>query len=142
MNSRVVACLALLVWACGPAAAQPPQQRHEPPPSGGSAPTTLASKSPTELIDSYVFHPDCGFRTFADPAAYHAALEHNHAITAELTRRGDAAIATCRQHIDDTRNLFTGDGGPPVNVARVCSNLLANLGQPHPSSTPMRFCSR
>jgi hypothetical protein len=102
----------------------------------------LARRSAADLIEQYVFHPDCGFRTFADRAAYAAALARNQAITAELSRRGEAAAATCRQHLGDLRNIFDGDGGPGTNVASVCHQLLTELGQPVKDKVEFRFCSR
>jgi hypothetical protein len=100
----------------------------------------LQSQPPATLIELYVFHPDCGFQTFDDKDKYLAALSLNQAITAELERRGEGAAAVCQEHLNDLRNLFTGDGGPQENVARVCNRLLKKLGHPAGDSVPVEFC--
>lgn len=110
--------------------ARPSPQPPSPSTARPSAELDLAKRSPAELIELYVFHPDCGFRTFADPAAYHAALAENRAITAELLRRGERAAGTCRLHLRDLRNIFDGDGGAAKNVAGVCQDLLRTLDTP------------
>lgn len=112
------------------------------PSSSPSPESPLASKSPAELIEMYVFHPDCGFRQFSDERAYHAALARNEAITAELVKRGEAAVATCQRHRRDLRNIFTGDGGPQENVAGVCRDLLTKLGHPTEQRIESQFCSQ
>jgi hypothetical protein len=154
--SAVRTCPWPLTWIAVTACLSAPTACKEAPPGprsdqdaaaeGGpaSVPSAddLGTKTPAELIELYVFHPNCGFRVFADPAAYHAALTHNRAITAALERRGAAAAGTCTQHLGDLRNIFTGDGGPPENVAGVCHRLLTNLGRPPGRGVPYQFCDR
>jgi hypothetical protein len=138
--------VSLMVSACR-SKAPPTDDTPSPVPALQSAKAAshdqdLGVSSPDELIELYVFHPDCGFRTFADPVAYHAALSRNRAITAELSRRGEAAAETCRHHLHDLRNIFDGDGGPGKNVASVCHDLLSKLGHAVGEKVEYRFCGR
>jgi hypothetical protein len=82
----------------------------------------MPQKTPEQLIEMLKLGS-----IYTDKVEYFVARDGNHLIETELARRGDAAKSALQKHVQDQREIFTGDNGDHRPIGQMCGELLKKL---------------